>query len=71
MNKSNLDISVKVTASVDRLTKSIRHVIFSTEKAIARLHRLNVKNNNKRRRSGKPYYRLNGYLTYLKRKRRK
>lgn len=71
MNKSDLDISVKVTASVNRLTKSICHVIFAAEKAIARLHRLTVKSNNKRRRSGKPYYRLHGYLTYLKRKRRK
>lgn len=71
MSKSNLDINVKVTASVNRSTKSIRHVIFAAKKATAMIHRLNVKSNNRRRRSGKPYYRLNGYLTYLKRKRRK
>ena len=71
MNKSDLDINVKVTASVNRLTKGICHVIFAAKKAIAIIHRLNVKSNNRRRRSGKPYYRLNGYLTYLKRNRRK
>lgn len=58
--------------AINKLTKSLQRINNAVDLGIARLHKLSIaKNNNKRRREGKPYYRLHTYEVYLRKQCRK